>query len=140
MELDYIALGHIHKAQFNLAGGKAFYPGSAIALGYGEPGEHGVILGELSKYGIKYEFVKLISEGVQMKKLILAEKPSVARNIAEALDCKIRNNGFIEGSEYIITWAFGHLLTLYDCKDYDDKLALWDFNNFPYIPEELNIK
>lgn len=75
-----------------------------------------------------------------MKKLILAEKPSVARNIAEALGCKIRKNGFIEGSDYIITWAFGHLLTLYDCKDYDEKLALWDFNNFPYIPEEFKYK
>ena len=75
-----------------------------------------------------------------MKRLILAEKPSVAGNIAEALGCKIRKNGFIEGSDYIITWAFGHLLTLYDCKDYDEKLALWDFNNFPYIPEEFKYK
>lgn len=75
-----------------------------------------------------------------MKKLILAEKPSVARNIAEALECKVRKNGFIEGNEYVITWAFGHLLTLYDCKDYDEKLALWDFNNFPYIPKEFKYK
>lgn len=75
-----------------------------------------------------------------MKKLILAEKPSVARNIAEALKCKMKKDGYIEGENYIITWAFGHLLTLYDCKDYDPKLALWSFENFPYIPEEFKYK
>lgn len=75
-----------------------------------------------------------------MSKIILAEKPSVARNIAEALGCKTRRDGYIEGNEYIVTWAFGHLLTLYDCKDYDSKLALWSFENFPYIPEEFKYK
>ena len=75
-----------------------------------------------------------------MKSLILAEKPSVARNIAEALNCKTKRDGYIEGEEYIITWAFGHLLTLYDCKDYDSKLALWSFENFPYIPENFKYK
>lgn len=75
-----------------------------------------------------------------MSKLILAEKPSVARNIAEALLCKNKKNGYIEGKDYLITWAFGHLLTLYDCKDYDSKLALWNFDNFPYIPEVFKYK
>ncbi|MBC2580129.1 type IA DNA topoisomerase [Clostridium sp. DJ247] len=75
-----------------------------------------------------------------MKKLILAEKPSVARNIAEALGCKTKKDGYIEGEQYIATWAFGHLLTLYDCKDYDEKLALWSFENFPYIPGEFKYK
>ncbi|MBU5590899.1 type IA DNA topoisomerase [Clostridium sp. MSJ-4] len=75
-----------------------------------------------------------------MGRLILAEKPSVARNIAEALGCKARKDGYIEGSGYIITWAFGHLLTLYDCRDYDEKLALWDFDYFPYIPEKFKYK
>ncbi len=72
--------------------------------------------------------------------MILAEKPSVARNIAEALQCKTKKTGYIEGENYIITWAFGHLLTLYDCKDYDPKLALWSFENFPYIPEKFKYK
>ncbi|MBV7276339.1 type IA DNA topoisomerase [Clostridium sp. PL3] len=75
-----------------------------------------------------------------MKRMILAEKPSVARNIAEALQCKTKKTGYIEGENYIITWAFGHLLTLYDCKDYDPKLALWSFENFPYIPEKFKYK
>ena len=75
-----------------------------------------------------------------MSKLLLAEKPSVARNIAEALGCKMRKDGYLEGKDYIVTWAFGHLLTLCDCKDYDSKLALWSFENFPYIPKEFKYK
>ncbi|WP_251859669.1 DNA topoisomerase [Clostridium sp. Marseille-Q2269] len=75
-----------------------------------------------------------------MSKLLLAEKPSVARNIGEALGCKTRKNGYLEGNGYIVTWAFGHLLTLFDCKDYDPKLALWSFENFPYIPKEFKYK
>lgn len=72
--------------------------------------------------------------------LILAEKPSVGRNIAEALGCNKKGDGYLEGKEYIVTWAFGHLLTLYDCKDYDKAMEKWDFNNFPYIPKEFRYK
>ena len=54
-----------------------------------------------------------------MSKVIIAEKPSVARNIAEALGAKGRHEGYFEGSGYIVTWAYGHLLELYDAKDYD---------------------
>ncbi|KMT22197.1 type IA DNA topoisomerase [Clostridium cylindrosporum] len=75
-----------------------------------------------------------------MNKLILAEKPSVARNIVEALGCKGKKDGYYEGNGYIVTWAFGHLLTLCDCKDYNEELARWDFNNFPYIPDEFKYK
>ncbi|OFI05053.1 DNA topoisomerase 3 [Clostridium acetireducens DSM 10703] len=71
---------------------------------------------------------------------MLAEKPSVAKNIAEALGCKTRKDGHLEGNGYVVTWAFGHLLTLYDAKDYDAKLALWSFENFPYIPEKFKYK
>lgn len=81
-----------------------------------------------------------VCDGDKMSKVLLAEKPSVARNIAEALGCKTRRDGYLEGNGYIVTWAFGHLLTLYDCKDYDPKLALWSFENFPYIPEEFKYK
>ncbi|WP_461204663.1 type IA DNA topoisomerase [Clostridium sp. DL1XJH146] len=75
-----------------------------------------------------------------MSRLILAEKPSVARNLAEALGCKTKKRGYLEGKDYVITWAFGHLLTLCDCKDYDPNLALWRFENFPYIPEKFQYK
>ncbi|MEF9951179.1 MAG: DNA topoisomerase [Clostridium sp.] len=75
-----------------------------------------------------------------MNKLILAEKPSVARNIVDALGAKGKADGYFEGNGYIVTWAFGHLLTLCDCKDYNEELARWDFNNFPYIPDEFKYK
>lgn len=74
------------------------------------------------------------------KSLIIAEKPSVARNIAEALNIKSRKDGFIEGNEYIVTWAFGHLLQLYDAKDYDKSMSSWRMERFPFIPEEFRYK
>ena len=75
-----------------------------------------------------------------MLKVIIAEKPSVARNIAEAIDAKQRRDGFFEGANYIVTWAFGHLLELYDSKDYDEKMASWRMENFPFIPEAFKYK
>lgn len=74
-----------------------------------------------------------------MKKLIIAEKPSVAKNIAEATSC-VRKNGYFEGSDYIITWAFGHLLQLYDARDYDPSMKSWKMEKFPYIPEHFLYK
>ncbi len=74
-----------------------------------------------------------------MKKLILAEKPSVAKNIADATDA-VRKNGYFEGQDYIITWAFGHLLQLYDAKDYDPEMKTWRMEKFPYIPGEFHYK
>ena len=58
-------------------------------------------------------------------KVIIAEKPSVAKNIAEALNIKNRKDGYFVGPGYYITWAFGHLVQLYDAKDYDSKMATW---------------
>ncbi|MCD4714202.1 MAG: type IA DNA topoisomerase [Clostridiales bacterium] len=75
-----------------------------------------------------------------MSKVIIAEKPSVARNIAEALGAKGRHEGYFEGSGYIVTWAYGHLLELYDAKDYDEKMKGWRMDNFPFIPERFLYK
>ena len=75
-----------------------------------------------------------------LKKLIIAEKPSVARNIADALGIKDRQNGYMEGDDYIITWVFGHLLQLYDVKDYDETRRSWRMENFPFIPDEFRYK
>lgn len=75
-----------------------------------------------------------------MPKVIIAEKPSVARNIAEALGIKSRREGYLEGPEYIVTWAYGHLLELYDAKDYDDRMTSWRMDNFPFIPEKFLYK
>jgi len=73
-------------------------------------------------------------------KLILTEKPSVAKNIADALKIKNRKDGYYEGNGYFITWAFGHLLQLYDAKDYDEKMAKWNLENFPFIPSSFRYK
>ncbi|OON98762.1 MAG: DNA topoisomerase III [Epulopiscium sp. Nele67-Bin004] len=73
-------------------------------------------------------------------KVVIAEKPSVAKNIADALGIKKRQDGYFEGNGYYITWAFGHLLGLYDAKDYDEKMARWYMKNFPFIPEKFEYK
>ncbi|MBD3110160.1 type IA DNA topoisomerase [Bacillus sp. AGMB 02131] len=74
------------------------------------------------------------------KRLIIAEKPSVSKNIADALKIKGRQDGYFEGEDYIVTWAFGHLLQLYDAKDYDDKMGKWQMDNFPFIPQAFKYK
>ena len=73
-------------------------------------------------------------------KLIITEKPSVAKNIADALKIKSKQEGYFEGNGYIITWAFGHLLTLFDAKDYDAKMTKWHMENFPFIPSNFRYK
>ena len=75
-----------------------------------------------------------------MKKVIIAEKPSVAKNIADAIKATNRKNGYIEGNDYVITWVFGHLLQLYDAKDYDPILKSWRLENFPFVPSEFKYK
>lgn len=71
-------------------------------------------------------------------KLILAEKPSVAKTIASFLGAKTRHDGYFEGNGYIVTYAVGHLVGLYDMKDYDkDKYSgSWKLSNFPFIPQD----
>ncbi|MEQ6388361.1 DNA topoisomerase [Bacillaceae bacterium S4-13-58] len=73
-------------------------------------------------------------------KLIIAEKPSVAKNIADALKIQMRKDGYFEGEDAIITWAFGHLFQLFDAKDYDPKMEHWKMENFPFIPESFKYK
>jgi len=73
-------------------------------------------------------------------KLILAEKPSVAKNIADALKIKTKKDGYFQGNGYLITWAYGHLVELYDAKDYDSRMARWKMDNFPFIPSTFKYK
>ena len=73
-----------------------------------------------------------------MKKiLVLAEKPSVGRDIARVLECKSEKNGYIEGSKYIVTWALGHLVTLADPESYDKKYKAWNIEDLPILPKYL---
>lgn len=71
-------------------------------------------------------------------KVILAEKPSVAKTIASFLKANIRRDGYFEGNGYIVTYAFGHLVSLYDMKDYDKEKysGSWKMANFPFIPAD----
>lgn len=75
-----------------------------------------------------------------MKTLVIAEKPSVARDIARVLGCSKKENGALEGSKYIVTWALGHLVTLKDPEDYDKKYKEWNLAVLPMMPEKLQIK
>ncbi len=71
------------------------------------------------------------------KILVLAEKPSVGRDIARVLGCKNEKNGYIEGQKYIVTWALGHLITLADPEIYDKKYKTWEINDLPILPKDL---
>ncbi len=73
------------------------------------------------------------------KSLVLAEKPSVARDIARVLKCEKKGNGFLEGSQYIVTWALGHLVTLADPESYDVKYKSWSLEDLPMLPERLKL-
>ena len=74
-----------------------------------------------------------------MKSLILAEKPSVARDIARILHCHKNISGAIEGSQYIVTWALGHLVTLADPEGYDQKFKDWNLSYLPMLPKKWEL-
>ncbi|HZG72257.1 MAG TPA: DNA topoisomerase III, partial [Chondromyces sp.] len=71
------------------------------------------------------------------KTLILAEKPSVARDIARVLGCGKKGNGVLEGDKYVVTWALGHLVTLADPEVYGDQYKTWNLTELPMMPERL---
>ncbi|MED0930574.1 DNA topoisomerase III [Bacillus mobilis] len=73
------------------------------------------------------------------KSVIIAEKPSVARDIARVLKCDKKGNGYLEGSKYIVTWALGHLVTLADPESYDVKYKKWNLEDLPMLPERLKL-
>lgn len=74
-----------------------------------------------------------------MKSLVIAEKPSVARDIARVLHCNQKGNGVLEGRDYAVTWALGHLVTLADPEEYDKKYMKWDMDMLPMIPEKMKL-
>ncbi len=74
-----------------------------------------------------------------MKRLVLAEKPSVARDIARVLKCNRKSNSYIEGNEYVVTWALGHLVTLADPEVYSKKYREWKMEDLPMIPKKMEL-
>ena len=73
-------------------------------------------------------------------KVCIAEKPSVAREIATILGAKTKRDGYFEGNGYAVTYTFGHLCTLLEPKDYKSHWKSWDLNNLPMLPERFDVK
>ena len=74
-----------------------------------------------------------------MKHLVIAEKPSVARDIARVLGCSKKNNSYIEGNDYVVTWALGHLVTLADPEEYGEQYKTWRMDTLPMLPDRWKL-
>ena len=74
-----------------------------------------------------------------MKSLIIAEKPSVARDIARVMKCSKPGNGCLEGSQYIVTWGLGHLVELADPEEYNPSYKQWKMEDLPMIPDSFKL-
>src|SRR5699024_2409569 len=100
-----------------------------------------VVSSTMSERRLCYSRYSLIIERiVWMKKtVILAEKPSVGRDIARVLHCNKKGNGYIEGKKYIVTWALGHLVTLADPEVYDQKYKTWRIEDLPMLSKKLKL-
>ena len=73
-------------------------------------------------------------------KVCIAEKPSVAKDIAEIIGAKQRNDGYWEGNGYQVTWTFGHLCTLKEPHDYNENWKYWKLEDLPIVPPNFGIK
>ncbi len=78
-------------------------------------------------------------KGVTMKSLVLAEKPSVARELARVLGCNQKHKSYMEGNQYIVTWALGHLIELKMPEHYDTKYKTWNLEDLPIIPQKMGL-
>lgn len=73
-------------------------------------------------------------------KVCIAEKPSVARDLADILGARTRRDGYIEGNGYCVTWVYGHLCSLKDPEDYNPNWKYWKLEDLPIIPSQFGIK
>ena len=73
------------------------------------------------------------------KHLVIAEKPSVARDIARVLHCNKKTNNYIEGNDYVVTWALGHLVTLADPEEYGKEYQTWSTDTLPMLPKHWKL-
>ena len=73
------------------------------------------------------------------KQLVIAEKPSVARDIARVLGCRQKGSSFMEGDQYIVTWALGHLVTLADPEQYGNQYKQWSMDTLPMMPKQWKL-
>ncbi len=75
-----------------------------------------------------------------MKSFVLAEKPSVAKEIARVLGCGQKHKHYFEGPKYVVSWALGHLVTLAEPEDYDAKYKTWNLEDLPLLPQRMKLK
>jgi len=75
-----------------------------------------------------------------MKTLIIAEKPSVGRDIARVLSCTQKGDGYLHGGNYLVSWAIGHLVALNDPEDYNPNLKRWNKSDLPILPPVMGLK
>ena len=74
------------------------------------------------------------------KIVVLAEKPSVGRDIARVIGCRTSGDGCLIGDKYIVTWAVGHLVALAEPDEMDEKYKKWSFETLPILPETIPLK
>ena len=74
-----------------------------------------------------------------MKHLVIAEKPSVGRDIGRVLHCSKKTNSYMEGPDYIVTWALGHLVTIADPEEYGEQYKTWNMETLPMVPKEWKL-
>ena len=73
------------------------------------------------------------------KSVFIAEKPSVAQEFAKALHAQFsRKDGFLESEQYIVTWCYGHLVSMSYPEKYDEKLKRWSLDTLPFLPFEFH--
>ena len=75
-------------------------------------------------------------EGRERMNLVIAEKPSVAKSIADVIGANSRKDGYMEGNDYFVTWCVGHLVEFASADYYDEKYAKWKYEDLPILPEE----
>ena len=68
--------------------------------------------------------------------LVIAEKPSVARSIAGVIGADKKQDGYMEGNGYLVSWCIGHLVSLADAAAYDERFKKWRYDDLPILPQE----
>ena len=80
---------------------------------------------------------KLLQRKIILKNILITEKPSVAMEFSKVLkENGIRKNGYIESTNWVITWCVGHLVTMSYPEKYDEKLKYWRLDTLPFMPKE----
>ncbi len=87
---------------------------------------------------VELSFRSFVAGGLM--RVVLAEKPSVARDLASYLKAHTRRDGYLEGGGYQVTWAFGHLVELKEPGDYDPALKRWSLESLPFVPDKFQLR